>query len=74
MILKDANLLNAGSDAGSDAVSAGVSLHPGAGGVAAAGGEDAGGPRGVVPAGPALAEEEDQRPAQQHRGHLEGWR
>ncbi|KAA8590437.1 hypothetical protein FQN60_014371 [Etheostoma spectabile] len=49
----------------------GVSLHPRPAELAAAGGEDAGGPRGVVPAGPALPQEEDERPTQQHHGDLQ---
>lgn len=36
-----------------------MSIHPRPGELAAAGGEDVGSPRGVVPAGPALPEEED---------------
>lgn len=51
--------------------STGVSIHSRPGDLAAAGGEDVGGPRGVVPAGPALAQEEDERSAQQHHGHLQ---
>lgn len=49
---------------------AGMSIHPSAGELAAAAGEDVGGSRSVLPTESALAKEKDWRSAQQHSGHL----